>query len=54
MQKEPAPGCEAPVRELHQYFDWAAEEAPAYVEELFSLSKEQLPLSERWNRTYNG
>lgn len=54
MLKDAAPGCEKPISELHQLFDRAAEEAPAYVEELYSLSKEQLPLSDRWNRTYNG
>lgn len=54
MEKKPVPGSEKPVEELHQYFDQAVEEAPAYVEELFSLSKEELPLSKRWNRTYNG
>lgn len=54
MEKDPVPGSKEPVKELHQYFDWAVEEAPAYIEELYSLSREELPLSERWNRTYNG
>lgn len=54
MEKDPVPGSEKPVKELHRYFDQAAEEAPAYIEELYSLSKEELPLSKRWNRTYNG
>ena len=54
MRKDPVPEAEMPVRELHVYFDQAAEEAPAYIEELYSLSKEELPLSERWNLTYNG
>lgn len=54
MEKNPVPGSAGPVEKLHQYFDRAVQEAPAYVEELYSLSKEELPLSERWNRTYNG
>ena len=54
MEKDPVPGSEKPVKELHRYFDQAAEEAPAYIEELYSLSKEELPLSKRWNHTYNG
>lgn len=54
MEKDPVPGSEKPVKELHRYFDQAAEEAPVYIEELYSLSKEELPLSKRWNRTYNG
>ena len=32
----------------------AVREAPAYIEELFRLSREKRMLSERWNRTYNG
>lgn len=54
MEKDPVPGSEGPVNELHRYFDQAVEEAPAYIEELYGLSKEELPLSKRWNRTYNG
>lgn len=54
MEKDPVPGSEAPVKKLHGYFDLACQEAPAYVEELYSLSREELPLSDRWNRTYNG
>ena len=54
MQKEPVVGAEEPVRELREYFDRAVEEAPGYLEELFRLSREELPLSERWYRTYNG
>ena len=50
----PVPGSEAPVKELHQYFDQEVREAPAYIEELFRLSREKRMLSERWNRTYNG
>ncbi len=54
MEKDPVPGSEAPVKELHQYFDQEVREAPAYIEELFRLSREKRMLSERWNRTYNG
>ena len=54
MQRDPVAGSEEPVRELRGYFDRAVEEAPGYLEELFQLSKEELPLSERWYRTYNG
>lgn len=54
MEKDPVPGSEAPVKELHQYFDQEVREAPAYIEELFRLSREKRRLSERWNRTYNG
>lgn len=54
MEKNPVPGSEGPVNELHRYFDQAVEEAPAYIEKLYGLSKEELPLSKRWNRTYNG
>lgn len=54
MEKNPVSGSKGPVNELHRYFDQAVEEAPAYIEELYGLSKEELPLSKRWNRTYNG
>lgn len=54
MEKDPVPGSEAPVKELHEYFDREVEEAPGYIEELFQLSREELTLSERWNHTYNG
>lgn len=54
MTEQPVEGSEKPVQELHRYFDAALEEAPAYLEELFALSKDAGALSERWSRTYNG
>lgn len=54
MRRDPAPGSEKPVEELHGLFDQAVQEHPQYLEELFSLSKEELLLSERWYQTYNG
>lgn len=54
MRKEPAPGSQKPVGELHELFDQAVRELPAYLEELYDLSKEELSLSDRWYRTYNG
>ena len=54
MEKDPVPGAKEPVKELHQYFDREVREAPAYIKELFRLSREKQRLSERWNLTYNG
>ena len=54
MRKDPAPGSEGPVGKLHKLFDQAVKESPEYLEELYLLSKEELPLSSRWYHTYNG
>lgn len=54
MRKDPVPGSEVPVRKLHDLFDQAVKESPAYLDELYLLSKEELPLSSRWYHTYNG
>ncbi|MDO4337909.1 MAG: zinc dependent phospholipase C family protein [Eubacteriales bacterium] len=54
MAEEPIPGTRKPVRELNKLFESAVTEAPEALEELFALSETEAPLSERWNRTYNG
>lgn len=54
MDKDPVPDCEEPVRELKDLFEEAITEAPVYLEELYALSGEERPLSERFDRTYNG
>lgn len=54
MEKEPVKGSAEPVRELKKLFAEELEEAPQYLEELYSLAAEEHPLSERFDRTYNG
>ena len=54
MEKDPVPGSAVPVHGLHRLFDQSVRESPAFMEELFRLSKEEFPLSERWHHTYNG
>lgn len=54
MEEKPIAGSEIPVKILKKLFDEALEESPKYLEELFTLSKEEFSLSERFDRTYNG
>lgn len=54
MRKDPPEGCEGPVERLHDLYERAVLTAPKYLEELYTLSKEDRPLSERWYHTYNG
>ena len=54
MEKDPIPGSAVPVHTLHNLYDQVLTEAPDELVELFQLSKKELPLSERWFRTYNG
>lgn len=54
MRKDPPRGGQEPVGKLHKLFDQAVIEVPGRLEELYLLSKEELPLSERWYHTYNG
>ena len=54
MEKDPVPGSAVPVHILHNLYDQVLTEAPDELAELFQLSKKELPLSERWFRTYNG
>ena len=54
MMAQPAGGSREPVEKLNALFEKAVEEAPAELLELYQLSKENKPLSARWNLTYNG
>ena len=54
MMAQPAGGSREPVEELNELFERAVEEAPAELLELYQLSKEDRPLSARWDLTYNG
>lgn len=54
MAKDPVPGSAVPVHALHGLYDRELKEAPQYLEELFGLLRKDRPLSERWQKTYNG
>ena len=54
MMCKPAGGSQEPVKELDLLYAAAVQEAPSELMELYNLSKENKPLSERWDRTYNG
>lgn len=54
MEKDPVPGSAVPVHGLHTLYDEALLHAPSELTELYSLSKKDLSLSERWFHTYNG
>lgn len=54
MEEKPVRGSREPVLKLKQTFEKALEEAPHYLEELYSLSNKEQPLSERFDKTYNG
>ncbi|MBU5481915.1 zinc dependent phospholipase C family protein [Blautia sp. MSJ-19] len=54
MEKDPIPGSAIPVHTLRQFYIHSIEEAPDALSELFMLSHEDIPLSDRWRRTYNG
>lgn len=54
MEKEPVEGSAEPVSKLKKLFEEAIEESPQYLEELYGLSKEDRPLSKRYDKTYNG
>jgi hypothetical protein len=47
-------GYEDAIAGLESLYEDAILEAPEYLEELYGLSKEDCPLSLRWDRTYNG
>ena len=42
------------VEELNRLFEEEVKKAPGELLELYQLSKEDHPLSDRWNLTYNG
>lgn len=54
MMAQPAGGSREVVEELNVLFKRAVEHAPAELLELYQLSREERPLSARWNLTYNG
>lgn len=54
MTPQPIEGSREPVEKLNELFEAEAEKAPAELMELYGLLKEEKPLSERWNLTYNG
>lgn len=54
MTGEPVAGCEIPLAGLDRLFRQALEEEPCALLELYALSFGKKPLSERWNKTYNG
>lgn len=54
MAEEPIPGSREHVRELNRMFERTIMEAPDALKELFALAKTEAPLSERWDKTYNG
>lgn len=54
MEKTPVAGSKEPVLKLKQLFAEEVEEAPQYLEELYSLASGEHSLSERFDRTYNG
>lgn len=54
MTKNPVRGSQVPVAKLMKLFQEAVEETPAYLEELYQLIEAPYPLSQRWDRTFNG
>lgn len=54
MTKEQPEKCAEAVVHLRELFGKSLVEAPMYLEELYRLSKINLPLSERWDLTYSG
>jgi hypothetical protein len=54
MRREPAAKCQKALGELDGLYQKAIAETPEYLKELYGLFKASAPLSERWNRTYNG
>lgn len=54
MTKEPSKKCAPHIEKLEELFRQCVEEAPASLMELYSLAKSSRPLSDRWNKTYNG
>lgn len=54
MTEEPLQAADEPIAELERLFWETAEEAPALLEELLTLTEGEYRLSARWNRTYNG
>lgn len=54
MLREPVTGSAHLVAKLEKLYDQAVQAAPAELMELYLLSKEEKPLSQRWDRTYNG
>ena len=54
MMAQPAGAGKETVRELNQLFEKEVQRAPQELLELYGLSREDGPLSDRWNLTYNG
>lgn len=54
MMLHPAGSSKEPVEELNHLFEEAVKEAPKELLDLYQLSQENHPLSDRWNLTYNG
>ena len=54
MMCKPARGSQEPVKELDLLYVAAVQEAPSELMELYIFQKKTRPLSERWDRTYNG
>jgi hypothetical protein len=54
MRRNQDPKAQEPIRHLKKLYDQALAEAPGELEQLYTLSFMDLPLSERWDRTYNG
>ncbi|MBQ0001118.1 MAG: zinc dependent phospholipase C family protein [Clostridiales bacterium] len=54
MRREAAPESIAPVAVLNDLFEKALQEAPAELEQLYSLAYSDKELTDRWSLTYNG
>ena len=54
MMAQPAGAGKETVKELNQLFEKEVQKAPKELLELYELSREDRPLSDRWNLTYNG
>lgn len=54
MGKKEMHGSQKPIEELHKRYQAALCTAPQELEQLYRLAKEDISLSERWDRTYNG
>ena len=54
MTKDPAPQAKKPMEELRTLYEAALQEAPEYLQELYTLTEGEYRLSARWNKTYNG
>lgn len=54
MTKDPVPGSEGPVQDLYTYYEKELETAAGELKELYALFLSEIPLSERWDKTYSG